>query len=93
VARSGSTWRATLLVARKELLSSLRDRQTVLYAIVLPIALYPVILWGLVQGMLVVQGRDERTLARVEVAAEDPASLPPGLIAARVAAAGARRAA
>jgi ABC-type Na+ efflux pump permease subunit len=71
-----------LAVARKELLSSLRDRQTVLYAVVIPLLLYPVILWALVQGALVVQGRDEHTAVTVGLAAEAPADLPRGLFAA-----------
>jgi sodium transport system permease protein len=71
-----SPWKATFQVASKELRSSFRDRQTVLYTIVLPIALYPAVLWCLVQGSLLVQGRDERTAVRVGLAAEVPGELP-----------------
>jgi sodium transport system permease protein len=77
-----SLLRAALWVAQKELVCALRDRQTVLYAIVIPLALYPVILWVLIQGALLVQGRDEQTAVVVGLAAEAPEALPEGLHAA-----------
>ncbi|MCB9906619.1 MAG: ABC transporter permease [Planctomycetes bacterium] len=58
--------RGILLVAATELRSSLRDRQTVMNSVVLPIVMYPVLFWFILQGILVVQGHKERT--RVEVA-------------------------
>lgn len=67
-ARGTPTLRATLLVARKELVSSLRDRHTTLYAIVVPVVLYPFLFWALLQGSLVLQGAREH-------APVDPASV------------------
>lgn len=78
-ARSPSLFAATLLVARKELLGSFRDRQTTLYTIVLPIALYPFIFWAMIQGALFVQGRQEHTDVRIGVAATSAARLPFGI--------------
>ena len=75
-------WRATLLVAMKELRTGSRDRQTVVYAVVLPLCLYPLVLWCLLQGSLFVQGRAERTEVQVGLAAEAPDELPPGLVLA-----------
>jgi sodium transport system permease protein len=68
-----ATWKASLLVARKELVTSFRDRQTVLYAVVLPLCMYPVLFWILVQGALFVQGKRERTEVSVGLALVDPA--------------------
>lgn len=66
--RAPSTWRATLLVASKEIHASFRDRQTTLYTVVLPIALYPFLFWCLIQGTLFVQGRREHTEVDVGIA-------------------------
>src|SRR5688572_23941496 len=81
-AMAPSLLRAALWVAKKELVCALRDRQTVLYAVVIPLALYPVILWVLIQGALLVQGRDEHTAVVVGIAAEAPEAVPEGLRAA-----------
>ncbi len=51
----------TLHIARKELVSSLRDRQTVQNSIVLPIVMYPLLFWVILQGFLVVKGHQEQT--------------------------------
>ena len=55
----------TLHIAYKELLTSLRDRQTVQNSIVLPIVMYPVLFWIILQGFLVVKGHQEQT--KVEI--------------------------
>lgn len=78
-AKSPSLFAATLLVARKELVGSFRDRQTTLYTIVLPIALYPFIFWAMIQGALFVQGRQEHTDVRLGVAATKDARAPIGI--------------
>ena len=65
----------SFIVAHKELLSSLRDRQTALYTFVLPLVLYPGVFWLMVQGMLVLQGQREHTAVRVGLTAEVPAEL------------------
>lgn len=68
--RRESTWRAAFRVARKELAEGLRDRQTVLYTFLLPIALYPVLFWVMVQGALLVSGQKDATNVRVALHAE-----------------------
>ena len=45
----------------KELVTSLRDRQTAIYTFVLPICLYPIVFWVMLQGALVIQGQKEQT--------------------------------
>ncbi|MEZ6006062.1 MAG: ABC transporter permease [Planctomycetota bacterium] len=75
-------WLGLGTVALQELQSSLRDRQTVLNAVVLPIVLYPVLFWLIVQGFLVVQGHKERTAVQVWLAgaAEQLAQVEPKLV-------------
>ncbi len=46
-------------VARKELREALRDRQTAMTTLVLPLCMYPLLFWLMVQGVLVVQGYRE----------------------------------
>jgi len=72
-----STARATILIACKELRASFRDRQTALYAIVLPIALYPVLFWCLIQAAQVLEARRQNTV--VEVGLVDGGALTPEL--------------
>ncbi len=54
-------WQVTV----QELRSSLRDRQTVMNSVVLPIVMYPIMFWLILQGFLVVQGHKERTQVEV----------------------------
>lgn len=70
---------STLAVTRKELVAGLRDRQTTLYTLVLPIVLYPFLFWCMIQGSLFVEGRREHTEVRVGVAAEREGLEPEGL--------------
>lgn len=70
---------STLLVARKELVSGMRDRQTTLYTLVLPILLYPFLFWAMIQGSLFVEGRREHTDVEVGVAAAREDLEPAGL--------------
>jgi len=81
-ARSARPFAAILAVARMELLASLRDRQTALYTFVLPICMYPVLFWVMVQGALLVKGKREHTEVEVGIAAEAPATVPRGIAAA-----------
>jgi ABC-type Na+ efflux pump permease subunit len=74
-----SLMKATRIVAWKELVAAFRDRQTTLYTIVLPIAMYPFLFWALIQGALFVQGREERTEVHLGVSAANDAEIPPGL--------------
>ncbi len=80
--RSPTLWKATWWVARKELLTSFRDRQTAIYAVVLPICLYPVLFWLMIQGALLVQGRREHTSVTVGVVTAPNVAVPEGLIEA-----------
>ena len=77
-----STWRATLWVAKKELVTSFRDRQMALYAVVLPICLYPVLFWIMIQGALLFQGRREHTTVQVGVNADPGVEVPADLFEA-----------
>jgi len=86
VTRAGTTGTlsflgATLEVAGKELRTSLRDRQTTLYTIFLPIVLYPFLFWCIIQGSLFVEGKREHTEVRVGLAAEGAEPGMPGLAA------------
>jgi len=80
--RSSTLWKATWWVARKELVTSFRDRQTAIYAVVLPICLYPVLFWLMIQGALLVQGRREHTRVTVGVITAPGIEVPDGLIQA-----------
>ncbi len=60
-----SPFSASLRIAHAELLSSLRDRMTMVYAVLLPLALYPVLLFVVLQVFLVVRGREQHALVRV----------------------------
>ena len=64
-----TSFRVVLRIAWMELLSSVRDRMTVLYAIVLPLVLYPVLLFVAVQVYLLVRGREQHTEVRLGVMA------------------------
>ncbi len=77
-----SLWRATALVAAKELRTSFRDRQTAIYSVVLPICLYPALFWLMIQGAMLIQGRREHTTVYIAVAHAPGASVPAGLIEA-----------
>ncbi len=60
-------------VARKELVSAVRDRQTLVYTIVLPLALYPAIFWVMLQGYAYLEGRDRQTQTHAAVFVEHAA--------------------
>lgn len=68
-----------LAVAKKELLESFRDRQMILYGIVLPLAMYPVMFWVMIQASLVVKGLNESTVVNVAVI-EREAGLTPDIV-------------
>jgi len=48
-----------------EVRSALRERNIVVYSIVLPIVMYPAILWAVFAGMSFVEGQSERLTSRV----------------------------
>ncbi len=63
-------WRTAWLVAQKELRVAMRDRQTLLYTVWLPLLLYPALFWVMLQGATLIQGRNETTVVHVQVAGE-----------------------
>lgn len=66
-----SRFRDVFLILRHELRSTFRDRNTLIYAVALPIALYPAIFLVVVQ-LLQLQGRIEQsTELRIAIAAPD----------------------
>ncbi len=62
--------RVALRVAALELRAAFRDRQAVLYGVLLPLGLYPALLWAALQVGLVVRGREESLEVAVALAAE-----------------------
>jgi sodium transport system permease protein len=80
--RPPTLWKATWWIARKELVTSFRDRQTAIYAVVLPVCLYPVLFWMMIQGALLVQGRREHTAVTVGVIHAPATEIPGGLVEA-----------
>lgn len=66
--------RTALAVAAKELASSLRDRQTLVYLVVLPLVLYPVLFWASLEAATVLQGTEEGRSARVGLAVAEGAA-------------------
>lgn len=65
--RTAGVLRTACSVAWKELRSSVRDRQTLIYTVVLPLAMYPAIFWIMLQGAAILRGRDELTRVTVGV--------------------------
>ena len=63
-------FRVAAAVAGKEIRAGLRDRQALVYTVLLPLALYPVLFWVMLQGFLVMQGERERTEVTVGAAAD-----------------------
>lgn len=59
--------RAALEIAKTEFVASVRDRMTIVYTFVMPLAMYPVLFWIMIQGYVVLQGKDERTAVSVAV--------------------------
>lgn len=75
--------REVFLVYQKELRILLRDRHTLLYAILLPLVLYPVLLWGTFQAATYVEALEERRTSSVIVSDETPGSRLRGFLSTR----------
>lgn len=60
--------RQALRIAKKELTESFRDRQTIIYAVAMPLLLYPVVFFVLLQGWAFLKSRSEARTAEVVVA-------------------------
>lgn len=59
------SWHAIWMLYRRELRAALRERAIVVNSIILPIVLYPLILWLMFSGVAYVQGLSERAVSRV----------------------------
>jgi len=55
------------ILYRHELRSALRDRSIVVMSILIPLVMYPLLLWGAFAAISFVQGQTERQVARVAV--------------------------
>jgi sodium transport system permease protein len=66
-------WRDVKVLYRREVLSALRERTIVVNSILVPIFLYPFMLWAMFTGLMFVRGQTEGQPSRVAVA-----SWPPG---------------
>jgi sodium transport system permease protein len=62
-------WREVWILYRREVLSALRERTIVVNSILVPIFLYPFMLWAMFTGLTFVQGQAEGQSSRVAVAA------------------------
>ncbi len=61
-------WRQVSLLYGRELRAALRERNIVINSVLLPIFLYPVILWAMFSGIMFVQGQTAGFESRVQVA-------------------------
>lgn len=60
-------WGQAWTLYRRELRGALRERNIVLNSVLLPLFLYPFILWALLTGLLFVQGQTQGMLSRIAV--------------------------
>ncbi len=67
-------WRAALVVARKELTSSLRDRQTRVYTLVMPLVMYPALFWIALQASLLAGALRSARVVDVAIVAQPGAN-------------------
>src|SRR3972149_5812411 len=63
------------IIARKELLETLRDKRTLMGMIAIPVVLYPLLIIVVAQMTTLQAGRLERMVSKVAVAANAPAEL------------------
>ena len=60
-------WSQIGILYRRELRSALRERTIVVNGILIPIFMYPIMLWAMFTGMTFVQGINEGFVSRVAV--------------------------
>ena len=65
--------RSTWILYLRELLSALRERSVVVNGILMPIFLYPVLLWGMFSALSFVQGLNDGVTSRVAFTGPPPA--------------------
>lgn len=57
--------RSILVLTRRELKSAFRESSVVLYSVLLPLLLYPFLLWLMVTAMTFIEGQEEKRVYRV----------------------------
>jgi len=65
--RSGPSWREVWLLYTRELRSAFRERSIVVNSVLLPILLYPFIIWLMLTGVTFVMGLSEGLVSRIAV--------------------------
>src|SRR5512136_2960239 len=65
--RKGINWREVRILYQRELRGALRERAIVINSILIPILLYPLILWAAFTGLMFVEGQTEGFVSRVAV--------------------------
>lgn len=66
------SWRDIALLFGREMKAALRDRTVVVNSVLLPIFLYPVMMWAIFTGVSFVQGKTEGFVSRVALLALPP---------------------
>ena len=64
----GLNWREVRILYQRELRGALRERAIVINSILIPILLYPLILWAAFTGIMFVEGQTEGFVSRITVA-------------------------
>jgi sodium transport system permease protein len=65
-------WSQIGILYRRELRSALRERTIIVNGVLIPIFLYPILLWAIFTGMTFVQGINEGFVSRIAVEAAPP---------------------
>src|ERR1051325_6732938 len=65
--RTTLKWRQVSILYRREMRAALRERTIVFNSILIPIFLYPFLLWGTMTGLTFVMGQADKLVARVAV--------------------------
>lgn len=66
-----SFWSAVFQQAAKDLRTSFRDRSTLIQTILVPLALYPVMFWLMLQASTILEGQKADRVVRVDVVTDD----------------------
>lgn len=65
---SGLDWRQVRILYLREIRAALREKTIVLNSILIPVFLYPFLLWAVLSGMMFVMGQSEGFVCHVQVA-------------------------
>ncbi len=63
-------WREIGILYRMELRSALRERSIVVGSILIPLLLYPLLMWGIMSGLTFVMGQSESQVSRIASSAD-----------------------